>query len=423
MSLVTDHSHSECTHRISNITEISSSEENTVISQNIIKRSVKISSNEDGSSPSKAKEVLIEEKIEKIEVVEATVVDCEHPLRRVSNVLIGIVFFSFAAYFYSLWMMAVTFLLSIGIVYLPPGKYKDLALQIGTACSMLLPLLGVSVMERIRMTGHGIVLLLKVWDFIVEHRDNPQKKEVRYSLKQILFYFFHPMSDLPPRKLATFHDIKITFIDSIIKFLVLGCFVLMGYVIPTFISELYLVKNFLGLVYFYLTIDALIQFDGVVIMWLTGWYVPPMFHYPFLSQSPRDFWSRRWNMMVHNFVHKHIFIPMKKAGLPSILSVICIGLFTSVLHEYVVLFSAMSFEQFGQMSIFFLIHVFASIFQVILFKIGFWSSVPLTFHKVVNIMLHSLWFIVTAPLFLRPFFSTEITLLVNEVLQKSVNLF
>jgi len=109
---------------------------------------------------------------------------------------------------------------------------------------MLLPLLGGSVMERIRMTGHGIVLLLKVWDFIVEHRDNPEKKDVRYSLKQILFYFFHPMSDLPPRKMATFHDIKVTLQDSIIKFLVLGCFVLMGYVIPTFISELYLVKSF-----------------------------------------------------------------------------------------------------------------------------------------------------------------------------------
>jgi len=358
-----------------------------------------------------------------VEIGDTRIIDCEHPLRRVSNVMIGVFFFLFAGYFYSLWMMGVTILLSIGMVYLPPGKYKNLTLQIGTACSMLLPLLGGSVMERIRMTGHGIVLLLKVWDFIVEHRDNPEKKEIRYNLKQMFFYFFHPMSDLPPRKLATFNDIKITLKDSIIKFVVLGCFVLMGYVVPTFIAEFYLFKSFLGLVYFYLTIDALIQFDGVVIMWLTGWYVPPMFHYPFLSQSPRDFWGRRWNMMVHNFVHKHFFLPMKKAVLPSILSVICIGLFTSVLHEYVVLFSAMSFEQFGQMSIFFLIHVFATIIQVILFKIGFWKGVPLTFHKVFNIMLHSLWFIVTAPLFLRPFFSSEITLVVNEVLQKSVNLF
>jgi hypothetical protein len=316
-------------------------------------------------------------------------------------------------------MVAVTTLLALCMVYLPPGNFKNLVLQIGTALSMLVPLLGGSIMERIRMTGHCLVLLLKVWDYIVEHRDNPQKKNEQYNLKQVLFYFFHPMSDLPASRLATVRDVKITLLEAVLKFLVLGCFILMGYVVSPIVTDVYLIKSFLGIVYFYLTIDALLQIDAVCVMWLTGWYIPPMFHYPFLSQSPRDFWSRRWNMMVHRFVHKHFFVPMKKAGLPTALSVICIGLFTSVLHEYIVIFSAMSFERFGQMSMFFLIHVFASVFQVILFKIGFWSRVPL-FHKFFNITLHSLWFMVTAPLFLRSFFSTEITILVNESLQKNV---
>jgi len=224
------------------------------------------------------------------------------------------------------------------------------------------------------------------------------------------------MAELPAERSANLQDIKITLWEVIIKFAVLSGFILIGVLLSP-ITELYLIKSFLGLVYFYLTIDVLLQIDAVCIMCLTGWYLPPMFNYPFLSQSPRDFWSNRWNMMVHRFVHKHFFLPMKKAGLPTVLSVICIGVFTSVLHEYIVIFSAMSFEKFGQMSLFFCIHAFASIFQVILFKSGFWTLVPMRIcHKAINILLHSLWFTLTAPIFLRSFFSTDITLLVNDML-------
>jgi hypothetical protein len=284
---------------------------------------------------------------------------------------------------------------------------------------MLVPLVGGSWVERIRMTGHCLVILLKVWDYIVEHRDNPEKLNRVYSLKQVLFYFFHPMSDLPAERSASTLDIQITAFDAVIKFAVLGLFVLIGYILSP-LTELYLIRSFLGLVYFYLTIDALLQIDAVCLMCITGWYIPPMFHYPFLSQSPRDFWSKRWNMMVHKFVHKHFFVPMKKAGLPTVASVICIGLFTSVLHEYIVLFSAMSFERFGQMSLFFFIHVIASVLQVILFKSGFWKLVPGGFHATVNVVLHSLWFTLTAPLFLRCFFNSDITSVVNETLQSRV---
>jgi len=228
------------------------------------------------------------------------------------------------------------------------------------------------------------------------------------------------MADLPAERPANFQDIKINIWEGLIKFAVLSSFILLGWLLSP-ISELYFIKSFFGLVYFYLSIDVLLQIDAVCIMFLTGWYIPPMFNYPFLSQSPRDFWSNRWNMMVHRFVHKHFFIPMKKAGLPTALSVVCIGLFTSVLHEYIVLFSAMSFEQFGQMSLFFFIHVIASILQVILFKSGFWTLVPMRIcHKAINIILHSLWFTLTAPIFLGSFFNTDITLLVNDMLSTRI---
>jgi len=155
-------------------------------------------------------------------------------------------------------MVAVTLFLGLAIMHLPPGKYKEVILQVGTALAMLVPLLGESVAERTRMTGHGLVLLLKVWDYIVEHREDPTKKKRKYRLTEILFYFFHPMSGLPAERLATVRDVQTTLLDAVGKFTVLGAFILMGYVVPPMVTDIYLIKSFLGLVYFYLTIDFFI---------------------------------------------------------------------------------------------------------------------------------------------------------------------
>jgi len=60
------------------------------------------------------------------------------------------------------------------------------------------------------------------------------------------------------------------------------------------------------------------------------------------------------------------------------------------------------------MSIFFLVHMFASIIQVYLYKVGFWSRIPpKACNKFINIVLHSAWFVVTAPLFLKAFFGAS----------------
>ncbi|CAO3633461.1 unnamed protein product [Mucor hiemalis] len=37
-------------------------------------------------------------------------------------------------------------------------------------------------------------------------------------------------------------------------------------------------------------------------------------HKPFLSTSPRDFWSRRWNMYVNHFLHSQVFARKKPAN-------------------------------------------------------------------------------------------------------------
>ncbi|KAI8356755.1 hypothetical protein EDC96DRAFT_515355 [Choanephora cucurbitarum] len=40
---------------------------------------------------------------------------------------------------------------------------------------------------------------------------------------------------------------------------------------------------------------------------LFAWNLVSLFHSPILASSPRDFWSRRWNRIVRNLLHAHVF--------------------------------------------------------------------------------------------------------------------
>ena len=44
----------------------------------------------------------------------------------------------------------------------------------------------------------------------------------------------------------------------------------------------------------------------------TGLHFAPAFQDPFLSTSPRDFWTRRWNLIFRNYSHRHVFMPIRK---------------------------------------------------------------------------------------------------------------
>ncbi|KAH3742867.1 hypothetical protein Pelo_15747 [Pelomyxa schiedti] len=47
---------------------------------------------------------------------------------------------------------------------------------------------------------------------------------------------------------------------------------------------------------------------------ITGLKLARVYNSPFLSTSPREFWSRRWNMLFRNNLHRHVFLPICGLG-------------------------------------------------------------------------------------------------------------
>ena len=128
-----------------------------------------------------------------------------------------------------------------------------------------------------------------------------------------------------------------------------------------------------------------------------GYRTMEIFNNSLFATSPRDFWSRRWNLTVRNSMHRLIFIPLNGAKRPA-LAVTCIFAFSAILHEYIVV-AALGYTK-GHMTIFFALHGTVTMIQ------GFWlhkrSNRPL-FPQPIAVVLHNTWFIATSYWFFSPF--------------------
>merc|ERR1712032_1250380 len=69
---------------------------------------------------------------------------------------------------------------------------------------------------------------------------------------------------------------------------------------------------------------ALLGYKGL------GFFRNPLF----ASTSPIDFWSRRWNLTVHEMLKRNIFKPLLLSGLPKWLATTLVFIVSALLHEY-----------------------------------------------------------------------------------------
>ena len=53
------------------------------------------------------------------------------------------------------------------------------------------------------------------------------------------------------------------------------------------------------------------------------------------SQSPSDFWGRRWNKIVGRALRRGVFLPLKNSGFSATISAFVTFLVSGLLHEYV----------------------------------------------------------------------------------------
>lgn len=142
---------------------------------------------------------------------------------------------------------------------------------------------------------------------------------------------------------------------------------------------------------------------GIVL--LLGFAVAEVFDAPPLARSPRDFWSRRWNLYVHDVAYRHVFA--RFGGLRHPLRA-TLGVFAAsgLMHEYLV-WAVLGHrpQHAGAMLAFFLIHGVAVTIEIA------WTQHDRARRRRagrprarllptgIAIPLHQLWMTATAPLF------------------------
>ncbi len=148
----------------------------------------------------------------------------------------------------------------------------------------------------------------------------------------------------------------------------------------------------------YLAVSAVVDVATGLAM-QTGIHVAEGFDAPPLARSPRDFWGRRWNLMVHDMVFRHVFLPMGGLRKP-LRSTIGVFVVSGLIHEYFVVAALGRPSSYtGWMMAFFMLHGAAVMVQLA------WDRGPGRRKKMgrpLAVILHLGWITLTSPLFFAP---------------------
>lgn len=149
----------------------------------------------------------------------------------------------------------------------------------------------------------------------------------------------------------------------------------------------------------YLCFNVLL--DTVGLFWEVVYGMKPkeLFRTPFMASSPRDFWSKRWNMFFRDFFHKIFYKNYKSISyLRSVLSALAIFAISGVLHEYV--YWSIMGKLSGLNFMFFMVHGLATTLQVIIQTMfPALRRIPVA----VAIPINSVFLALTMPLFIDPY--------------------
>jgi D-alanyl-lipoteichoic acid acyltransferase DltB (MBOAT superfamily) len=118
--------------------------------------------------------------------------------------------------------------------------------------------------------------------------------------------------------------------------------------------------------------------------------IDEVFDAPLLAQSPRDFWSRRWNKFIHRFALKHVAIPLGRRLSPAWIVAIVFAI-SGAFHEYFAWGVGGSQARHGLMMLFFALQ--AAIVWAGSLRGAPWLTPP------VDTIATFGWMVATAPLF------------------------
>ncbi|XP_078167200.1 putative long-chain-alcohol O-fatty-acyltransferase 5 [Carex rostrata] len=107
-------------------------------------------------------------------------------------------------------------------------------------------------------------------------------------------------------------------------------------------------------VYIYLSLELVLSTFAIITSQALGMELEPQFNKPYFTTSLRDFWGRRWNLMVSAILRPSIYEPVKiyfgpKAG------VFAVFLTSGLMHELMFYYSTLR-KPTGEVTAFFMLH-------------------------------------------------------------------
>ncbi|CAL5024085.1 unnamed protein product [Urochloa decumbens] len=86
-----------------------------------------------------------------------------------------------------------------------------------------------------------------------------------------------------------------------------------------------------------------------------GMEIEPQFDRPYLASSLRDFWGRRWNLMVSAILRPSVYDPVRRARAGKAAATLATFLVSGLMHEAMVYYLTLR-SPTGEMTAFFLLH-------------------------------------------------------------------
>ncbi len=147
---------------------------------------------------------------------------------------------------------------------------------------------------------------------------------------------------------------------------------------------------------FYLLFSLGTDFIQGAYMLALGLHTDALFDRPFLARSPRDFWSRRWNLWFRVWSHRNIFAQLK-GKMHSGAAVMVVFFMSAAIHEYLMIVSLGGTG--GHMAAFFLLHGVVTVATTALLgpRLRRWRM-----PAPVAVGLHTVWLVGTSSLFFVP---------------------
>lgn len=147
-----------------------------------------------------------------------------------------------------------------------------------------------------------------------------------------------------------------------------------------------------SMLYLYALISAIA--DGLTgLLMLTGLHMSESFESPMLARSSSEFWGRRWNRFITRWAFSNVFVPAGGRRRPAAATLL-VFVISGLMHEYLVVACGHGFGNYtGWMLAFFVVHGLGVMLV---------SRVPWELPRLVAVVLHTAFVMVTAPLFFLP---------------------